>query len=333
MATVLRMLLAERHLTNHSDFLAAYDRCAAQLDPPVPPGYGPAKTQFYQWFSGRMVGLPRDYHCRVLVRMFPGWTVERLFQTADAATITARVRASGVPAPDIELGEFLGAEVITSGITLVYPTVELPLESAHTFRAAESSHRWGFSRKSRAFAADRHSDVLTALPEPETRGLFDVFTAFQRCTGIPIDIRSDRYVAAHSDRPYLSFGLLGNDCAQRYVEDADRPLFAVNVGAEGSSRSAEVELADGSRYTANGDHDIGVIARVRPSPDLHPDRYWMFCAGLGPRGTAGTSRYLAGSWAPLQQRVGDREFVAVVGVGTGSDDTVHLEYLLTESES
>ncbi|MQY30703.1 hypothetical protein NRB56_63060 [Nocardia sp. RB56] len=333
MATVLRMLLAEQHLTNHSDFLAAYDRCAAQLDPPIPAGYGPAKTQFYQWLSGRMVGLPRDYHCRVLVKMFPGWTVERLFQMADAATVAARAHELGVPAPDIELGTFLGAEVITSGITLVYPTFELPIQPVHTHSAAEAGHRWAFARKPRVFAADRHVDVLTALPEPETRGLLHVFTAFQRHTGIPIDIRGDRYVAAHSDRPYLSFGLMGNDCTRKYLEGAERPLFTVDGGAEYCSRFAQLELTDGSRYSSTGDYDIGVIARVRPVPDPHPDRYWMFCAGLGPRGMTGASRYLAGCWSPLQQRVGDREFVAVVGVGTDSDDTVHLEHLLIDSET
>jgi hypothetical protein len=84
------MLLAQQHLKSHSDFLAAYDRFAAQLDPPIPPGYGPAKTQFYQWLSGGMVGLPRDYHCRVLARMFPGWTIESLFQMADAAPVAGR---------------------------------------------------------------------------------------------------------------------------------------------------------------------------------------------------------------------------------------------------
>src|SRR5438874_2516936 len=102
MATVLKMLLAERHLKSHSEFLAAYDRCAAQLDPPIPPGYGPSKTQFYQWLSGGIVGLPRDYHCRVLIRLFPGWTVERLFQMADAEP----AHQFALPATDVGLEAF-----------------------------------------------------------------------------------------------------------------------------------------------------------------------------------------------------------------------------------
>lgn len=331
MATVLKMLLAEQHLKSHSDFLAAYDRCAAQLDPPIPHGYGPAKTQFYQWLSGRMVGLPRDYHCRVLIKMFPGWTIEGLFQMADAAPVAAH--ELDTPGTDIELGAFLGAEMITSGITLVYPTFELPLRSVRAHGATEAPFRCAFG-KVRAFAADHRSDVLAALPEKEVRGLLYVFSGLQRHTGLLTDVRSDRDVVADSNRPYISFGLTCNDCTRMYLDSVDRPLFTLNGGrAEGGSRFEQLELTDGSRYDSSGDHSIGIIARVRPSPDLHPDRYWIFCAGLGPRGTTGASWYFANSWSTLQRRAGDREFVAVVGVGKDSDDMARLEHLLIESAS
>ncbi|MGW4369484.1 hypothetical protein ACWEKT_27950 [Nocardia takedensis] len=116
MPTLLKTLLAQRELGSHPAFLAAYDRCAAQLDPPLPPGHGPAKAQYYQWLSGRMVGLPRDHHRRVLTRMFPGWTVEKLFESADSAPPPARAPV------DAEFAAFLGAEAIVRGLTVVYPT-------------------------------------------------------------------------------------------------------------------------------------------------------------------------------------------------------------------
>lgn len=323
------MLLAEQHLKSHSDFLAAYDRCAAQLDPPIPPGYGPAKTQFYQWLSGRMVGLPRDYHCRVLVRMFPGWTIERLFQMADAGG----GHELDSPGTDIELEAFLGAEMITNGVTLVYPTFELPLRPAPVFGAADNAHACAYG-KVRAVAADHRSEVLAALPEKEVRGLLYVFSVLQRHPDLSTDIRSDRDVVAHNDLPYISFGLTCNDCTRMYLDSVDRPLFTLKgSGAEGDSGSEQLELTDGSRYGSSGDHSIGVIARVRPSPDTHPERYWIFCAGLGPRGTTGASWYLANSWSPLQRRAGDREFVAVISVDQDSDDTARLEHLLIESAS
>ena len=334
LATVLKMLLAEQHVESHSDFVALYDRCAGQLDPPIPPGYGPAKTQFYQWLSGRIVRRPRDYHRRVLAKMFPGWTIEKLFQTVDAAPVAARAHELDLPTTDIELGAFLGAEMITGGITLVYPTFELPVRPMRALQSASFPNRCTVGRKARALAADHRSDVLTALPEKEFRGLLYVLSVLQRHTGILTDIRSDRDVVAHSDRPYISFGLTCNDCTRMYLESSERPLFTLNDSdAEGGSHFEQLELTDGSRYDSSGDHNIGVIARVRPSLNIHPDRYWIFCGGLGPRGTTGASWYLANSWGYLQQRAGDREFVAVIGVGNSSDDAAHLEHLLIESGS
>ncbi len=329
------MLLAEQHLKNHSDFLAVYDRCAAQLDPPIPPGYGPAKTQFYQWLSGRMIGLPRDYHCRVLAKMFPGWRIEKLFQLVDAAPGAVGAHELDLPTADLQLEEFLGAEVSTSGITLVYPTFDLPTRHVPELRAAELPHRCAVGSKVRALAADYHSDLLVALPEREVRGLLYVFSMLQRHSGISADIRSDREVAMNSDCPFISFGLTSNDCTRMYLDSVERPLFNLGgSGTEGRSHFDQLELTDGTRYDCGGDHNnLGVIVRVRPSPDLHPDRYWIFCAGLGPRGTTGASWYLANSWGPLQRRAGDREFVAVVDVGDSSDETAHLEHFVIESES
>ncbi|MFI7193507.1 hypothetical protein ACIBQ0_27575 [Nocardia nova] len=327
MATVLKMLLAQQHLTSHADFLAAYDTCAARLDPPIPPGYGPAKTQYYQWLSGKMVGLPRDYHCRVLAEMFPGWTVENLFRTANATPLGTGSRETG-PVIDVELEAFLGAEMISGGITLVYPTLELPLRSLRAHWAADTPDMCALEGQLRAFATDHRLDVLAALPEREVRGLLYVLSILQRRTGPSADVRSDREVVAHDDRPYVSFGLTGNACTRRYLDTADRPLFTLDDSPAGSEQLA---LTDGSRFGPSGGHSIGIIARVRPSPALHRSRYRIFCAGLGPRGTTGASWYLANSWSLLQRRVSDHEFVAVVDIGDDGDETARLEYLLIES--
>lgn len=235
MATVLKMLLEERHLENHSDFLAVYDRCAAQLDPPVSPGNGPAKTQYYQWLSGRMIGLPRDCHCRVLAKMFPGWRIERLFQMVDAAPGAARAQDPGFPATEVQLEDFLGADVLTSGIVLVYPPFDLPTHPVPDLRDAAVPDRRPVGSKVRALAADHLSDELVALPEREFRGLLYVFAMLQGHADIVADIRSDRDVAANSDCPYISFGLTANDCTRTYLESVDRPLFTLSGGAEGDS--------------------------------------------------------------------------------------------------
>ncbi|UAK29880.1 hypothetical protein K8O92_17945 [Nocardia asteroides] len=327
MATVLKMLLAERHLKSHPDFLAAYDRCAAQLDPPIPPGHGPAKAQYYQWLSGRMVGLPRDYHCRVLEKMFPGWTVEGLFQMANSTPEGTRSLGSGPTGTDIRLEAFLGVETSTRGTTLVYPSFELSRSSVEVLRAAGISRRRVFGKQEGAFP-ERPVDIPSVLSENDFRGLLYVFSLLQRYTNIRAEVRSDRYMVTHHDRPYISFGLSGNDCTQLYPPTVEHPLFTIR---DSGDDSVHLELSDGSRYDSGDDRNLGIIARVRPCPDQHPDRYWIYCGGLGPRGTAGAGWYLANSWLPLQHRVGDSEFVAVIGVDEYSDRTTSLEHLLIAS--
>ncbi len=332
LATVLKMLLAERHLNSHPDFLAAYDRCAAQLDPPVPRGHGPAKAQYYQWLSGRMVGLPRYYHRRVLEKMFPGWTVEGLFQMVDSDATVIRPDHIGPSDTDLRLRTFLGAETATRGATLVYPTLEASEPPGETSREAEIPRRRRFGGRPGVLAPHHRIGAPVMVPENDIRGLLYVFSLLQRHTGIPTDVQSARDIVAHFDGPYISFGLIGNDCAQRYLESVECPLFTVrDAPADNGFRRQRLELSDGSSHESNKDRDIGIIVRVRPSPDLHPGRYCIYCVGSGPRGTSGASWYLANNWRLLQRRAGGREFVAVIGVRRYSDRTAVLEHLLVES--
>jgi hypothetical protein len=79
---VLKMLLQHRHLQTHRAFCREYDRVAAGIDPILRGGW-PSKAQFYRWLTGDLVGIPYADHCRVLEKMFPGWTVDQLFQAND----------------------------------------------------------------------------------------------------------------------------------------------------------------------------------------------------------------------------------------------------------
>ncbi|WP_157229049.1 hypothetical protein [Nocardia brevicatena] len=329
MATVLKMLLAEQHLKSHPDFLAAYDRCAAQLDPPIPPGHGPAKAQYYQWLSGRMIGIPRHYHCRVLEKMFPNWTVEELFQRVDSASVTARSHRVGLSGSNVRLEEFLGSEMVANGATLVYPTFELTGQSVDALRAAGIPRRHVFGKKDTAFTNRQHMDIPVILPENDIRGLLYVLSLLWRYTDIQTYVRSDCEAVAHSDLPYISFGLRGNNCIHQYVESAECPLFTIYESTAMDGTLLEhVQLTDGRHYDSSSSHSTGIIGRVRPSPNLHPDRYRIYCGGIGPRGTAGAGWYIAHYWGLLQQRVGGREFVAVVRVDENSEHTTTLERLL-----
>lgn len=79
---VLKVLLQHRHLQTHRAFCREYDRVAAKVDSTLRGGW-PSKAQFYRWLAGELVGLPYPDHCRILESMFPGWTVNQLFQIYD----------------------------------------------------------------------------------------------------------------------------------------------------------------------------------------------------------------------------------------------------------
>ncbi len=319
------MLLDERHLASHKDFCAEYRKHAAELGSAAREE-PPARATFYSWMSGEMKGLPQNHHRRVLARMFPGWSIHALFSMANAA---AAPHPAGDNPADEGLEAFLGAEMVDRGATLVVPTFELATSSVEALAAAGIPRQHIFSKRASVFNAAHRIDVPVALAENDVRGMLYVMSMVQHHDGITVDIQSDRDVVAACDRPYISFGLSSNDCTHMYLESSSDPLFTIQDNPRSTWGYLEhLELADGQRYSSDDSRNIGIIARVRPAPQLHPDRYWFFCAGLGPHGTTGASWYLTKHWAALQERVIDREFAAVVSVRTYSDQTAALEHLL-----
>ncbi|WP_406269543.1 DUF5919 domain-containing protein [Nocardia sp. NBC_00881] len=79
MGTLLKALLHQRHLQTVSAFNREYDRIASKSEPEFV-GAGPKKAQFYRWLSGNVTSLPYPHHRRILEAMFPGWSVDELFE-------------------------------------------------------------------------------------------------------------------------------------------------------------------------------------------------------------------------------------------------------------
>ncbi len=101
-STLLRVLLRQRHMQGYLTFRKEYDRVAKQLDGDLV-GQWPSKAQFYRWMSGDLLGLPYADHCRVLEKMFPGWTAQQLLAPHEGdgeSLVTPPQRtASTAPAP------------------------------------------------------------------------------------------------------------------------------------------------------------------------------------------------------------------------------------------
>lgn len=111
--TVLRELVRQRHWQAYRRFCREYDRVAAEMDRELVGTY-PSDATYRRWLSGRIVGIPRSEPCAVLEAMFPGYTVEQLFepseQSGDQAAESDGTRGAETT-PDTGHEIFLGKEV------------------------------------------------------------------------------------------------------------------------------------------------------------------------------------------------------------------------------
>ncbi|GAA2112191.1 hypothetical protein [Actinomadura alba] len=128
----LKVLLRERHWQTYRTFCSEYDKAARSVDPTLVGGW-PSRAQLHRWLSGEVKGLPYPDHCRVLEKMFSGWTAERLFERCP-------VEAPGPPA-----GE--PAEAGISGVGELLGLIEERLDTP-----APGEQAWGAMSHVRATA-------------------------------------------------------------------------------------------------------------------------------------------------------------------------------------
>ncbi|MBV9141264.1 MAG: hypothetical protein JO115_10155 [Pseudonocardiales bacterium] len=77
--TLLKALLKARHWQKRDTFAREWDKVAKTIDSRLV-GICPAHAQFYRWLKGSVRHTPHPDACRILEAMFPGWTVQQLFQ-------------------------------------------------------------------------------------------------------------------------------------------------------------------------------------------------------------------------------------------------------------
>ncbi|NUS44487.1 MAG: hypothetical protein HOQ24_12460 [Mycobacteriaceae bacterium] len=328
MPAALRTLLQQQHLQGHSDFKRRYMEVAASLGEVGTP---PSKAQFYKWLSGNMRGLPYAHHCRVLEGMFPGWRVAELFEEADFDGLAAA--PSMAPTKSVvDFADFVGREISSRGVTLVYPTFSLGDDALQALADAGLPRQECYVKRNSPFRAAHRIDVPVAVAENDLRALVYVLSMLRRQAPIAFDIASDHTVVQACDRAFISFGLSSNDCTHMYIRSTDEPLFTIKDDSAQTHYLEYLELADGTTFRSTDETNVGIIARVQPDR-THPGRSWFFCAGLGPRGTGGAAWFFANHWQVLSDRARRNDFVAVLTVQSYSDQTAHLDHVLVVPDS
>jgi len=103
--TLLKALLRVRHWQTRGTFARQWDRVAKKVDPNLV-GCCPSHAQFYRWLSGSVRGMPYPDTCMILEAMFPGYTVQQLFQPTRISRnkllpVTSTEHGNNHPAVDV----------------------------------------------------------------------------------------------------------------------------------------------------------------------------------------------------------------------------------------
>lgn len=107
--TLLKALLRVRHWQKRETFAQQWDSVAKTIDSRLV-GSCPAHAQFYRWLRGSVRSMPHPDACRILEAMFPGWTVQQLFQPVRLS------RSKLLPAPTVESNNHSIMNAIATGL-------------------------------------------------------------------------------------------------------------------------------------------------------------------------------------------------------------------------
>jgi hypothetical protein len=126
---LLQVLLRQRQWHRYGLFRAAYDEAARRIDRELV-GTAPSRAQLHRWTSGGLKRLPYTDHCRVLERMFPGWTADQLFGPCPEDVLDARE-----PSGANTMADVTGVFPTRAAFAGVMPPDRL-FDDAHEVRAA-----------------------------------------------------------------------------------------------------------------------------------------------------------------------------------------------------
>jgi hypothetical protein len=280
----LKVLLQERHWQTYRTFKHEYDRAARSVDPVLVGGW-PSRAQLGRWLSGELKGLPYPDHCRVLEKMFPGWTVERLFE--QRAPDDASLSESAESSQRTVSGDASGlVQVIEKG--LVEPQADdadwgpaerrVPLLRGSLVAAVSAPDTEGISDDARQLAHRLlEAKQLWRLDDRETRQLAALagdIVELSESLEIDIDSEGNAHLAYHFDLLNLSSKPLARVVRELWFEVTKGPLAIIPT--------PDCER----RMTIQRIHDTGNLAKFafQLSPPLRPGectRVGYSCDGGG----------------------------------------------------
>lgn len=138
----LRVLLEQRHWQNHRTFCAEYEKAARSVDPRLR-NTAPSRAQLHRWLSGDLRGLPYGDHCRILEKMFPGWSAAQLFETVSPGQAVSPIPTSPKTSVDDRFEQSVDGDVVlvTSGADLSNALIDVVRNAQECLVAVGSRSR------------------------------------------------------------------------------------------------------------------------------------------------------------------------------------------------
>jgi hypothetical protein len=147
--TLLKILLAQRHLQKYEAFRAEYEKIALQVAPELR-GSAPSRAQYYRWLTGQLKGgTPYPDACRVLEGMFPQWGAVDLFGPSPTRPLVNNALTS-----------------VTSGCTA--DLLQGPWLTSYRFSRDQSKRHVDIAHVEAV--SDTHLIAKNGPPEPRTEG-------------------------------------------------------------------------------------------------------------------------------------------------------------------
>src|SRR5262249_30357426 len=103
-------------------------------------GTAPSRAQFHRWLSGELKGLPYGDHCRILEKMFPGWSADQLFEVVPDGEPQPQLQPVAEPTPH-SAPTRTALRLVTSGGALTAALIEVVRNARECFVAVGSRSR------------------------------------------------------------------------------------------------------------------------------------------------------------------------------------------------
>ncbi|MBI4686126.1 MAG: hypothetical protein HY755_13155 [Nitrospirae bacterium] len=129
---------------------------------------------------------------------------------------------------------------------------------------------------------------------------------------------SDEEVASKWEDTFINLG----SSASNIKTDDIKHHIANNLFKE--DINGVIELKNGLSFKPDNRHDVGIILKIK---NPHFNNYSLIvCAGIGEWGTSGAAWYLSRHWKKLSKRFLKSDFVVIVSILRGSDESASEKY-------